>query len=85
VGLCGDEADGGDLGLGEHDPGDGGVVGAAGLAEDGVGDHAGLVHRDVGEQRDAGDVAERPQPVGCPAVLVALHPAARVRRDADVR
>ncbi len=40
------------------DAGDGGVVGAAGFAEDGVGDDAGLVFGDVGEQGDAGDVAK---------------------------
>src|SRR5260370_14701108 len=60
AGLGGGEPGGGDLGVGEHDPGDAVIGGGARAAEDVVGDDAALVVGDVGEQGDAGDIAERP-------------------------
>src|SRR5262249_46530852 len=70
--------------MGEDDPWDGGVVGGAGFAEDGVGDDAGLVFGDVGEQRDTGDVADCPQPVGDAAVLVDGQRTTPIRGDAQL-
>ncbi len=50
------------LGIGEHDPGYGGVVRFPRLAEDVEATTRPLVFPDVGEWPDSGDVADRPPP-----------------------
>src|SRR5713101_7439651 len=66
-----------DLGVGERHPGHGAVaVGRSVLAEDVPGSYAGLVHRHVGEGALAGDVTDRPQPVGGPHPLIGATAAA---------
>src|SRR6202011_3169967 len=82
-GLGGGEADGGDLRVGEHDPGDPVVGGGAVAAQDVVGDDAALVHGDVGEQGDPGDVPERPQALPRPAPLIDGDGAVLAGLDAD--
>src|SRR5581483_11658494 len=77
------QADGGELGIGEDDPRDGPVVGLRRLAEDVHRGDSPLVLADVGEHRDAGHVADRPDALGGAAALVDLDPA-RVRLDSDV-
>src|SRR5207247_2674222 len=77
VGLGGGEPGGGDLGVGEHDPGDPVVGGGARAAQDVAGDDAALVVGDVGEQGDAGDIAQRPQPRPGLAALIDRDGAAR--------
>src|SRR5215218_4404081 len=52
------------------------------VAEEVRGDHAPLVLADVGERPDAGDVADRPEPLGGAKVRVDRD-AAWVRLDAD--
>src|SRR5260221_546398 len=83
AGLPGGEADGGDLGVGEHDPGDALVGGGPFAAEDVVGDDPALIRGDVGGQGDPGDVAYGPQAVRRAAVLVDRDLAARAGRYAD--
>jgi len=61
TGLVGGEPDRGDLGVGEHDPGDPVVPGGALTAQNVVSDDPALVVGDVGEHRHPGDVPERPQ------------------------
>src|SRR6185437_12541161 len=58
------------------------VVRRAGFAGDVRRDDVALVLADVGERPDAVDVADRPQPLAGPQVLVDLD-AARVGLDAD--
>lgn len=83
LGLLAGEPDGGHLRIGEDDAGDAVVPGATGVAEDVVGDDPGLVHGDVGELHDPGDVADRPHPVGGTAVLVHGNGAVGVQLDTD--
>ena len=68
-------ADGGRLRVGVHDVRYGLVVGPAGLAEDVRGDDLALVFANVGQQPDAGDVADRPRTFG----------RAQARVDPDAR
>src|SRR5215469_9115050 len=82
TGLVGGEPYGGDLGVGEHDPGNAVVGGGALTAQDVVGDDTALVVGDVGEQRDAGDVPERPQARAGLAVLVDRDGSALAKLDA---
>lgn len=70
AGLAGSEADGGDLGVSEHDSWDALVGGDTTAAQDVVGGDPALVLGHVGEQGDPGDVAYCPQPVGRAAVIV---------------
>ena len=63
-------ADGRHLGVAEHHPRDAAVVGRDGAPEDVGGRDARLVGGDVGEGRDAGDVPDRPDPVGGAQVVV---------------
>ena len=68
------EPDGADLGVGERHPADGAVVGPRPvLAEQAAGGHGVLVHRHVGERALAGDVADRPEPLPDPHLLVGVQ------------
>ncbi len=71
----------GGLRVGVGDAGNGLVVRRARLAGDVRRDNVALVLADVGQRPDAGDVADRPQPLTCPQVLVNVDPF-RVRLDA---
>ena len=62
--------DGCDLGICEADPGDALVAGTSLLAQDAGGDHPALVLGDVGEDRHAGRLSERPEACSRAAVLV---------------
>jgi hypothetical protein len=71
------------FGVGKDDPGDAGVIGPAGLAQDVVGNDAPLVLGNMGEGHDSGHIADRPSAVGngAPvvdhnALLAWLHPDA---------
>lgn len=76
------EADGGDLWVGEDDAWDGGVVGRSRRAGDVRSGDASLVHADVGERHDAGDVADGPDAISGASVRVDSN-ALRVGLDAD--
>ena len=81
-------ADGRRLGMGEHDGRDRRVVGHRRLAQDVGRRHPALVLADVGEEPDAGDVADRPEPLTGPHRGVDIDlPGARIephRLEADV-
>ena len=76
------QADGCDLRIGEDDPRNDAVVGPRGTAEDVCNRHSRLVLPDVGEERDAGDVADRPDAVSGAAPLVDGD-AVGIRIDSD--
>ena len=68
--------------VGVGDAGHGLVVGFSGLAEDVRGDDLALVLADVGQQPDAVDVTDRPQPLAGAQVRVDRDPVG-VGDDAD--
>ena len=75
-------AGGGGLRVGVRDAWDRLVVGLAWLAADVRRDHLALILPDVREQPDAGDVADRPQPIAGAQVQVDRN-SSRIRGDAD--
>src|SRR5581483_10191328 len=81
--ACGDalgDADRRDLGVGEDAGRDRAVVGPDVAAREVGGRDARLVLADVGEERDAGDVADRPHALAGAAALVDLDPRASDRQ-----
>src|ERR671918_594252 len=64
------QPDGRELGVREDDTRDRAVVGPGGLPENVRRRYPGLVLADVGEERDAGDVADRPHALRGPAAIV---------------
>ncbi len=87
IGAAGSEArlggpDGRGLWIGEDDTRESFIVGFARLAQDVRGDDVGLVLAGRGQRPDAGDVADRPQPVAGAQTRVDGDPVA-VRLDAD--
>ena len=74
--------DGRGLRIGEDDAREGFVVGFARIAQDVRGDDVALVLAGCRQRPDAGDVADRPEPVAGPQLRVDGDPAA-VGRDAD--